>query len=185
MSYFDKRIEKYNKPRPLNEYFIPLIGDKKEVSILDVGSGPYPITGQTLNGVKVNLTHCDSRGFDNFWANHNTTPLYKVEVNDMEKLSYPDNSFDIVHCVNALDHTIDAESAVKEMIRVAKDWVYIDCSLHQHTVRRKKHYWDAHKDGTFTNETGQFDLKDYGFKIEFIEKGGEPQYDQIIATLEV
>jgi SAM-dependent methyltransferase len=181
---FKNKIEQFNRVLPLNDYFLPLIGDRKEVSILDVGSGPYPITGQTLEGVKVNLRHCDNRGFDNFWANNETVPLFKIEVLDMENLDIEDNSYDIVHCVNALDHTRDALKAVKELIRVSREWVYIDCSLNQHSVRGKKHYWDAKEDGTFINETGHFNLKDLGFSIKYIDKGGEPQYNQIIATLQ-
>lgn len=186
MDRYTSKIKHHNRHLPLNDYFIPLIGDKKSVKILDVGSGPYPITGQLLDGVEVEITHCDSRGFENFWANHNATPLFPILVKDMENLDFEDNSFDIVHCVNALDHTINAEKAVKELIRVCKSggWVYIDCSLNQHSVRGKKHYWDAKEEGTFINETGKFDLKDYGFGIKFIDKGGEPQYNQIIATLQ-
>jgi len=185
MDRYTSKIKHYNRLLPLNDYFIPLIGDLKEVKILDVGSGPYPITGQFLSGVNVEITHCDSRGFENFWSNHNAVPLFPIIVQDMEKLTFEDNTFDIVHCVNALDHTRDALAGVKEMMRVCKvgGWVYIDCSLNQHSVRRKKHYWDAKEDGTFINETGKFNLKDFGFQIKFIDKGGEPQYNQIIATL--
>jgi len=182
MHSYASRIEYFNKVRPLNDYFLPLIGDKKVVEILDVGSGPYPITGQVLDGTEIKLTHCDKRGFANFWANHNAVPLFPVEVQDMEHLTYSDKSFDIVHCVNALDHTVNALAGVKEMIRVCRGWVYIDCSLNQHSVRRKKHYWDARPDGTFINEKDKFDLKEFGFQIEYIDLGGEPQYNRIIAT---
>lgn len=186
MGRFKNKIEYYNQVLPLADYFLPFIGDKKAVKILDVGSGPYPITGQTLEGVKVELTHCDRRGFENFWTNNNAVPLFPIEVQDMEHLTYSDNSFDIVTCVNALDHTIDALSAVLEMIRVCKPggWVHIDCSLNQHSVRGKKHYWDAKEDGTFINETGAFNLKDYGFSLAYIDNHGEPQYNRIIATLQ-
>lgn len=186
MGRFKNKIEYYNRVLPLADYFLPLIGQKKEVKILDVGSGPYPVTGQVLDGVKIEFTHCDRRGFENFWANNNTTPLIPIEVQDMEHLTYPDNTFDIVTCINALDHTVDALSAVKEMIRVCKPqgWVHVDCSLNQHSVRRKKHYWDAKEDGTFINEQDKFDLKDLGFKIEYFDLRGEPQYNRIVATLQ-
>jgi len=181
-----KKLTYFNRALPLLDYFIPLIGDKKEVKIADIGSGPYPTTGQLLPGVKVELYHSDLRGFENFWNNNQTVPLYPIEVQDMEELTYEDNFFDIVHCVNALDHTKDALSAVKEMIRVCKPggWVYVDCSLNQHSVRKKKHYWDAKEDGKFINETGEFDLKDFGFKVKYIDNHGEPQYNKIIGTLQ-
>lgn len=184
MSHFDRRIRRYNQTRPLNDYFLYMIGNKKSVKIADLGSGPYPITGQTLDGVDIKVYWSDARGFDNFWTNHKSIPLFPIEVQDMEALTYEDDFFDIVHCVNALDHTKNAEQALKEMIRVCKPggWIYIDCSLNQHSVRRKKHYWDAKPDGTFTNETGSFSLQDYGFYIEYIDLGGEPQYNRIIGT---
>ena len=86
---------------------------------------------------------------------------------DMEDLPYPDKSFEIVICINALDHTINAETALKEILRVANGYVYINCAIDQKTRHRKKHYWDAKPDGRFINPIAEFDLKDYGFKIEF------------------
>ena len=180
------KIEKYNKPIPLVDYLIPLIGDRKEVKILDVGSGPFPITGQLLEGVKVELTHCDQQDFTYFWDKYQATPTFPIEVQDMEKLTYPDAFFDITHCINALDHTKGAEKAVQEMIRVTKPggWVYIDCALIQHTNRGHRHFWDALETGVFENEYGSFDLKDYGFDIQFIDNGGERQFNHIIAKLQ-
>lgn len=172
-----------NKPQPIVDYLIPLIGFKKEVSILDVGSGPYPITGQYLTGVSVKTTHCDKQDFAKFWEELGEEPMVQIEKQDMENLTYPDNSFDIVHCVNALDHTKDALAALEEMLRVCKSngWVYIDCCLDQLTAQGKKHYWDAKEDGTLVNKIGKIDLKGLGFDIEYVDNGGERQYNHVIA----
>ena len=85
---------------------------------------------------------------------------------DMESLPYPDKSFDLVICINALDHTKDAKQAVREMLRVG-GMVYINCAIDQKTRHRKKHYWDAKPNGVFTNGEVSFDLEDYGFEIDF------------------
>src|SRR3990167_7557547 len=172
----------YNRPLPLAEHFIPLIGDKKAVKIADIGSGPFPITGQYLEGVKVELYHSDRQNFDEFWKKYNSVPLFPIEIQNMEKLTYEDDFFDIVNCVNALDHTLNAEQAVKEMIRVCKGWVYIDCALYQRTDQGHKHYWDATEEGVFISKTDWFDLNDFGFNIKFIDNKGERQYNHIIAT---
>lgn len=179
------KAEYFNRPLPLSDHFIPLIGDKREVRIVDIGSGPYPITGQHLVGVRIEIHYCDNHDPTDFWTMVEQTPMFPIEYQDMEKLTYPDNSFDIVNCVNALDHTRDALSALKEMLRVVKPggWIYIDCALDQHTSQRKRHYWDAKEDGTFVNETDKFDLKDFGFSIENVDNGGERQYNHIIAKL--
>jgi ubiquinone/menaquinone biosynthesis C-methylase UbiE len=187
LKQFTRRIEYYSVPRPLLDYFIPLIGDKKEVKIADIGSGPFSTTGQLLEGVKVEVYPSDQQGdFDYFWKKYSATPTFKTEYQNMEKLTYPDEFFDIVNCVNALDHTVDALSALKEMIRVCKvgGWVYIDCALNQHTVRRHRHFWDAKEDGTFINETGKFSLKDFGFSVEYHDIETEKAYNHIIAKLQ-
>ena len=156
-----------NRMLPLVDYLVPLVGDKKEVKILDAGSGPYATTGQLLDGVKIDVTYCDRKIFKVFWAELGIKPLHPIQYQDIEKLTYPDRHFDIVHCLNALDHTENAEQALKELIRVCKGWVYVECSLDQLTLQRKRHYWDAKYDGKFINKEGQFDLRDYGFEIEF------------------
>lgn len=183
---YRQKIAHYNKPLPLVDFLIPLVGDKKEVKIIDVGSGPYPITGQLLDGVKVEVRHCDQQDFKYFWDKYEATPTFKIEVENMEKLSYPDNYFDIAHCVNALDHTPNAELALKEIIRVVKPggWVYIDCALIQHTTRGHRHFWDALENGVFENENARFDLKDFGFTVKHIDNGEDRAHQHIIATLQ-
>lgn len=154
-------------------HLIPIVGDKQRVNVLDVGSGPYGLTlCEFANGLHIEVVPVDRRDF-----------LGIIKQN-MESLVFIDDSFDIVQCINALDHTKNARKAVEEMIRVAKDAVYIDCNLDQHSTTGGWHYWDAQQDGTFKNETDSFDLKDYGFKINFINNGGKSRYNRIIATLE-
>lgn len=179
-----------NQPLPLVDHLVQLVGDKKEVKILDVGSGPFPITGQELDGVDVEVRWCDQRDFTDFWKelgqeiDEQVEPLFLIERENMEDLSYSIDYFDIVHCVNALDHTKDARAALEEMLRVVKPggWVYIDCALDQLTAQGKKHYWDAKEDGTLTNSGQHIDLKGYGFKIKFVDNHlGERQYNHMIA----
>lgn len=185
LQQFIKRIKQYNQPLPLLDYFIPLIGNKKEVKIADIGSGPYPITGQLLDGVRVEVYPSDKQDFTYFWNNYKTVPMFPIEIQNMEKLTYEDNFFDIVHCVNALDHTADARAAIKEMIRVVKPggWIYISCYLDQ-LVTGHKHYWDTKEDGVLVNPKGELDLKSFGFNIKFIDNHGERRYNKIIATYE-
>jgi len=178
------RIEKFNKPLPLIDYLLPFVGDKKEITIADIGSGPFSTIGSYLPEVDIKIYHSDKQDFIDFWKLRNLTSAITIEYQNMEKLTYPDGFFDIVHCFNALDHTFNAKESVKEMIRVCKEggWVYICCSLDQLSTGYK-HYWNAKQDGILTNNKETFDLKDFGFQIQFIDNGGESRYNQIIATL--
>ena len=179
----ERYIERYNKLLPLNEHLVQLVGDKKTIKLLDIGSGPFSITGQTLEGVDISITMADKTDFSEHWKFWNIKPLFPVEYQNMEALTYEDNTFDIVNCVNALDHTRNPREAIAEMKRVLKPtgWIYINCNLDQHTVSGKHHFWDAKEDGRFINETNSFDLKDLGFTIEFIDTPGMRRYKQVIA----
>ena len=178
------RIKRYNQPLPLVDYLMPYVGDKKEVKIADIGSGPFSTIGSYLTGIDLKIYHSDKSDFVDFWKQRNITPIVPIELQNMEQMTYPDNFFDIVHCANALDHTRDAYKAVEEMIRICKPggWIYIICNLDQLSVAGK-HYWNAKQDGIFSNGTVMFDLKNFGFNIKFIDNGGESRYNQIVCTL--
>lgn len=105
------------------------------------------------------------------------------EQQDMEKLTYPANQFDVVHCRNALDHTKDALAAVKEMVRICKPGglVYIKCWLDQKNTKGH-HFWSAKENGTLTNGEVSFNLGEMGFKIKYTDLGGERRYNFIEAT---
>ncbi len=135
--------------------------------ILNIGSGP--VTKGDSSGL--DIIHADRRDY----GEH-------VEYQNMEELAYPDDTFDLVVCINALDHTRDAERAIKELIRVSKKWVYVDCALIQHTTSGKNHYWDMLEDGTLENEIARFNLKSYGFEIDFLHNGGKRRYNHVVAT---
>lgn len=120
--------------------------------ILDAGSGPE--LKLVSNYTEIEVVPCDIRD------------LPGIDRQDMEHLSYADKIFDLVICINALDHTPDARQALEELIRVGKQ-VYINCAIDQRTRHRKKHYWDAKSDGRFVNPEAEFDLKDYDFEIDF------------------
>ncbi len=135
------------------------------MTILNIGSGPVE-PGKTPG---IDITNADRKPYN-----------YRVEVQDMEKLTYPDNTFDLVVCVNALDHTQNAMVAIDEMIRVSKKWVHIDCALIQKTTSGKNHHWDMLEDGTMTDGEASFKLQDFGFEIEFVDNKMERRYNHVI-----
>lgn len=115
------------KLRPLIPPIAKMIGDKKEVSIADIGSGPINAIGYTKEGVKVNYVPSDllANEYHVLYDYHKVTPPVRPEYQDMTKLTYKDESFDIVVCRNALDHCEDIYLALKEMVRICKKGGYV------------------------------------------------------------
>ena len=178
-------IQQFNRPTRVLDFLVPLIGDKKDVKIADIGSGPISVIGNSLDGVNVQVFPSDIKDFGSFWLENKMVQFLPIEIQDMERLTYENNFFDIVTTTNALDHTMDAISAVKEMIRVTKigGWIHIDCHLDQLSTGHK-HRWNTKKDGRFISKYNTFDLKDFGFKIDFIDNGGLSRYNRIVALLQ-
>ena len=133
---------------PIHDYLKELTGDKKRVKIADVGAGMWSTTGSYLDGVDVKIYPSDAIAdrFMNGLEEHGIRPLFPIEKQNMESLTYPDEMFDIVHCINALDHVKNPYKAIKEMYRVCKKggWIYL--RHHFNTARRQKerglHHWN-------------------------------------------
>ena len=118
-----ENIETRAKDRPtdMNDASIEYVidhADKNAQTLLDVGSGrgyflnvlaartPYKLTGvdmaDHIPGLKANYV----KGF-------------------IEKLPFPDKSFDIVTCTHTIEHIINLKQAMEELKRVAKKQVII------------------------------------------------------------
>lgn len=102
-------------------YLLPYI--TKSANILDVGCGPGTITSDLAKLASEGTTI----GIDNSagiiaQAQSSVSPLPNLTfaVGDALKLSYPDNTFDIVHAHQLLVHISDPVSVLKEFHRVLK-----------------------------------------------------------------
>lgn len=171
---FLRKLGQFNKPMNLPDYFEHLIGGKKKVRIAELASGPINTLGQSWPGVEVELLPTDVLWpeYKKLWEETTDKALIPVEYADMESLPYPDNSFDIVHCANALDHTKNAQKALEEMKRVCKKGgiVYVLCADDQKRRFSGMHEWNA------KTENGNFVMRDGptgNFKIGDILKGAE------------
>lgn len=145
---FKSKESQFNKPAQLPEYFGEMIGDKKEVVIAELGAGPINTIGNYWPGVEVTIYASDvmQPEYEKFWQASGKKPIVVVEYQDFERLTYPDNFFDIVHCVNALDHTEDAWQALQEIQRVCKPggWIYLRHAQNQMDRYGGMHRWNIH-----------------------------------------
>ena len=143
---FPRKERKFNRPRPLAPYLLPFIGTKTSVMIAELGAGPINTIGNVLPGVDVNIRASDVMWpeFEKTWIASEKTPLVPIEYQDFENLTYADETFDIVHCANAIDHTKDVVKALEEMHRICKPggWIYLRHATYQMLHYAGGHYWN-------------------------------------------
>lgn len=185
----------FNHRFPLYGYFSPMIGNKKEVAIADIGAGMFSTTGSIWPGVKVNLYPSDelANEFMLVLEKYGIVPMFPIEKQVMEYLTYPDEMFDIVHCVNALDHCVDPYKAIKEMYRVCKrdGWIYLRHHFNTAHIQKQRglHQWNItmtiNRDCVFYGELGGFALSDClpGFKNVSKKEVEEDKNDMIVSIL--
>ncbi len=164
---FKGKEAQYNVPSTLPEYFAPMIGDKKKVVIAELGAGPVNTIGNTWPETEVEIHASDIlwSEYEKYWEGKK--PIVPIEYQDFENLTYPDEMFDIVHCVNALDHTEDALEAILELQRVCKKggYVYLRHSPDQKKRYGGMHRWNATTYG-FHNGARLIELHDFEIHLE-------------------
>lgn len=121
-----KRAERRRPNHPVIEAFVsPKINFIKKTirilpknTLLDVGCGNGYFTYHLAK-------LCDVTGLDFSEQMLKINPHHKLIQGDAESLPFKDNSFDIVFCSNLLHHLKNPQTAVREMWRVAKNYVIL------------------------------------------------------------
>lgn len=147
--------KKYEAPRPLSDRFNFMIGDKKRVTIANLGAGAMSLIGDFRQGIKVKVVPLDllADKYHKLLKELKLKPTNTVKKQDMTKLTYKNNTFDIVYCDNALDHSQDPYKAVCEMVRVCKHggWIYLRHIAHE---GQRHHYHGIHQWNIDATEDG-------------------------------
>jgi ubiquinone/menaquinone biosynthesis C-methylase UbiE len=184
----------FNRVFPLYDYFKPMIGNKKEVKIADVGAGMFSTTGSVWPGVKIEVYPSDelANEYMQVLKEQNIKPLFPIEKQNMEALTYADNSFDIVHCVNALDHVENPDKAILEMYRICKSGGWIYMRHYFNTADKQKfrgmHHWNItmtiNRDCIFLGKSRYFVLSKLvpGF-VNVPKKEINEKVDMVVSTL--
>src|SRR3990172_12711521 len=88
-----RKSAQFNRELYLPDYFDLMIGDKKEVSIAEIGSGMFCTIGSLWKTAKVKIYPSDALAneFNQILKEANVTPLIPVVKEDMENLSYSNN----------------------------------------------------------------------------------------------
>lgn len=166
-----KRIKGWNKPRPLIPYLAELVD--KDMVIADVAAGPICSIGDHLDGYDIQVIASDylADKYVELWTEQ---PIVPIEQEDMTALSYPDETFDISHCSNALDHCEDPWRAVKELVRVSKRYVVL---RHRENQAERRGYWGQHewnmeRNGRMWSKTDEVNLKNIDPRFRFTMQDG-------------
>lgn len=100
------------------------VADPETVAVLDVGAGPVTVLGNCIDGREINLIPCDPLGdvYSQLARKHGLEIPVRTQTAFAEDLScfFQDSAFDLVHCQNALDHSLDPIRGIWEMLRVSK-----------------------------------------------------------------
>ena len=195
-----RKAEQFNHKHYLPLYFDTMIGEKTYVKVADVGAGMFSTIGTMwFNGEKqvdIEVFPSDllADTYNKILKEKNIIPLTPVEKQDMENLTYADNFFDIVHCVNAIDHCTNPARAIYEMVRVCKPggWVYLRHYTNTATEQAHSglHQWDIvatynEKDCLFKGKNEEFLLsKGYPFKTRLGREFGYEPRNMVISMMQ-
>lgn len=123
------RGAKHMVKRPFTPEIMEMLNGKTQGQIADVGSGPVSCIGHYLPGGNVLYVPSDllAEEYAELYKYHGLVPPVAPTKQDMTKMTYSDNLFDIVYCRNAMDHCKDAKAALREMYRICKPggWIYL------------------------------------------------------------
>lgn len=122
----DQFQRRFDTDAPLDPWIAAVAGGlgTECVSILDVGCGPASVIGYKLKGVTLRVTAIDPLAsiYNDLLAQYGLKPPVAPTFATAEELSsvFKPNSFDIVYCRNALDHSFDPLRGINEMLKVVR-----------------------------------------------------------------
>jgi SAM-dependent methyltransferase len=144
-------------PCQIEAYFLALNSYVDEgASVLDVGFGlGYGLNILAIKAIKVSGVDVDPKVYKYCQATlvGRNPRLSSLEMYDGYHLDFPDDSFNIVTCVDVLEHVEDYHLLLKEMIRVSRKGIFIS------TPNRRLEY--TNPDGTPKN---YWHLREWNFQ---------------------
>jgi len=124
-----KYFKRYDPELPRIEKILGMLKAIRPSTILDIGSG----RGRSLWPMVCAFSECDFTCIDPFAWRARVINAVGIEVGCLKAFEadacdmriFADNSFDVVTALEVFEHIPDVERAVKEVVRVAKNFVII------------------------------------------------------------
>ena len=166
-------------PVQIEAYFLALNKYIDEnAKILDVGFGlGYGLNILSIKSLEVNGVDVDVKVL-NYCTNTliGKNPRLKIlKIFDGYNLQFSDDTFDVVTCVDVIEHVEDYNRLIKEMLRVSRKGVFLS------TPNRRPEY--TNKDGSPKN---YWHLREWSFEEfdKIIKKFGQVEWNFIIGSYE-
>ena len=153
---------------PLQDHLKRLLPESSERTyrVLDIGAGPLTTVGKVCRGRAVDLVCIDplAHVYDALLRANGIVPPVRTEYGEAEQVArmYAENSFDLVHAANSLDHSHDPVAAIKAAVRVVRrgGYVFLEHILNEGDRERfgGLHQWNFGVKGdsfTITSKAGR------------------------------
>ena len=144
--------------RPFPAYLAALVSQASGdvVRVLDVGAGPMTQIGTLHKTKRIEVTAIDplAEEYARLFEEFNIVPRIRTRPGSAERLTdlFSEDSFDLVYCRNALDHSHDALLGIRQMIEVCKPdsycWLNHAANEGRNQGYRGLHQWDFRPEGS-------------------------------------
>lgn len=165
-----------------------LPSDASGIRVLDVGSGPLCGTGLIHQNQKVDVTATDPLAFayQEMYCRYSIEPPVITTLAFAEDLAilFPINTFDLVICKNALDHSLDPARGLTQMLEITKP---SGCVLlqHQRNEALNEGYSGLHQWNFDINGVGDFIIANREISINVSKEFAEFADTQVVQVDEV
>jgi len=178
-SEFQRRlaVERPFSPEPSQDCLFNLLAQASPVKgskprVLDVGAGPITNLGTLWPGGSVEVIAIDPLAdkYDEILNRKGIIPGIRTRYGEAEKLleQFPEESFDLLYSSNALDHSYDPATAIRNMVLLCKlgGFVFL---RHFENEAEKENFQGLHK-WNFFEKRGDMIIANRAVEISLTEK---------------
>ena len=120
-------IEKFkswcHKDTEWKKFVLDFIITNRAASVLDIGCGTAHM-GEKLKQLNPNIKYVGTEITEKF-VQHNIENGFDCVYNDLSSLPFKDNEIDVTICLDVINHQLEYENKIKEMMRVTKKHLII------------------------------------------------------------